>query len=240
MLNVIQIAVLKDNYNFILHDDVTGQTAVVDPSEAQPILDILKEKGWQLDAILNTHHHWDHVGGNKELQAATGCEIIGNINDYTRIPGITRTITPGEPLSLLGETIDVLDVPGHTIGHIAYYFPKAQKLFCGDTLFAMGCGRLFEGSYKQMFHSLKQLKTLPEDTEIYCAHEYTEANGTFALSIEPENHALQERMEKVIAMRAADQPTIPTTLKEELATNPFLRAGSVEEFASIRKAKDVF
>ena len=254
MLEIIQVPVLNDNYIYLLHEPVSGDTAVVDPALAQPVLDVLEEKSWQLTHILNTHHHWDHVDGNLELKAKTGCRIFASEFDKNRIPGIDIAVIEGDTATLGGQTADIIETPGHTSGHIVYYFADAKALFCGDTLFAMGCGRLFEGTAAQMWKSLEKLKTLPGSTRIYCTHEYTQANARFALSVEPDNRILQQRMEEVNQLRTANRPTIPSTMDLELATNPFLRSDSpalqetinmagkppVDVFTATRKLKDHF
>lgn len=254
MLEIVQIPVLTDNYIYLLHDPDASQTAVVDPAEAAPVLAALEARGWTLDLILNTHHHGDHVGGNLALKAATGCRIIGPAADKARIPGIDKTVADGDKVSVGASTASVFDIPGHTRGHIAYYFAQDEALFCGDTLFAMGCGRLFEGTPYQMVQSLAKFAPLPGTTRVYCAHEYTENNGRFALDIEPRNATLALRMRGVQQMRAEGRPTIPTTLAEERATNPFLRcedsrlkralgmqdANPVDVFAELRARKDKF
>lgn len=238
MLKILQIPVLKDNYIYILHG--AGQTTVVDPSLAAPVLEVIKQEGWQLDYILSTHHHNDHVGGNMELKAVTGAKIIGYAGDAHRIPGIDIKLQDNDVFKVCGLDAEVIFIPGHTLGHIAYYFAQASSLFCGDTLFSLGCGRLFEGTAQQMFSSLARIKALPKNTKIYCAHEYTESNGRFALSIMPENQDLKTRMQEVINLRTARKSTIPSTLEIELKTNPFLRAVDANEFATIRKMKDNF
>jgi hydroxyacylglutathione hydrolase len=252
-LVIRQILVLKDNYVYLLHDPETKATAAVDPSVAPPVLDALQREGWRLTHILNTHHHNDHTGGNNELKAATGCTIVGPRADRERIPGIDVALGEGETYKLGSDEARVYDVPGHTRGHIAYWFKDSRALFCGDTLFLMGCGRLFEGTPEQMWRSLSKLKALPPETRVYCGHEYTQANARFALTVEPDNRALIARGERVNALRAAGQSTIPGNLGEELATNPFLRADlpalqaeagapgdAVATFASIRRRKDNF
>ncbi|SHE23152.1 hydroxyacylglutathione hydrolase [methanotrophic endosymbiont of Bathymodiolus puteoserpentis (Logatchev)] len=228
MLQIQQIPVLKDNYIYLIHDAKSRETAVVDPAIAEPVLDVLKQNGWNLTYILNTHHHADHVGGNLSLKQQTNCQIIGSINDQQRIPGITTKVNEADTLKLGENPIQVINCSGHTTGHIAFYMPTANALFCGDTLFAMGCGRLFEGTADQMQQSLKKFTTLPLDTKIYCAHEYTAANAQFALSVEPENKDLLATIKRVKQLRASKQPTVPTTLTQELATNPFLRTNSPE------------
>jgi len=254
MLKIIQIPVLTDNYIYLLHDTASGSTAVVDPALSQPVLDELKHQGWRLDWILNTHHHSDHVGGNLELKAKTGCQVIAANADKDRIPGFDKGVDDGDVIKIGQYAAKVLATPGHTSGHIVYYFADAAALFCGDTLFGMGCGRLFEGSAEQMWQSLQKLKDLPGDTRIYCAHEYTQANGRFALTVEPENPALQQRIIEVNQLRAENRPTVPSILQQELETNPFLREDNlalqrqinregqthVSVFAEIRRLKDHF
>ncbi|MDD5460171.1 MAG: hydroxyacylglutathione hydrolase [Methylococcales bacterium] len=254
MLTIIQIPVLTDNYIYLVHEPLSGETAVVDPALAQPVLDILNEKDWRLTCILNTHHHWDHVGGNLELKEKTGCKIIAAQSDRDRIPGINAGVSEGDIIMLGACRARVISTPGHTSGHIVYYFAEDEVLFCGDTLFAMGCGRLFEGTAEQMWSSLQKLKALPASTRIYCTHEYTQANGRFALSVEPDNPQLQQRMEVINQLREKHLPTVPSTIEQELATNPFLRedslalrsvinmtnSKSVEVFAEVRRLKDRF
>lgn len=254
MLKIIQIPVLTDNYIYLLHDTASGSTAVVDPALSQPVLDELKHQGWRLDWILNTHHHSDHVGGNLELKAKTGCQVIAANADKDRIPGFDKGVADGDVINIGQYAAKVLTTPGHTHGHIVYYFADAAALFCGDTLFAMGCGRLFEGSAEQMWQSLQKIKALPGDTRIYCAHEYTQANGRFALTVEPENQALQQRMIEVNQLRTENRSTVPSILQQELDTNPFLREDSlalqrqincegetpVSVFAEVRRLKDHF
>ncbi|CAG7856016.1 hydroxyacylglutathione hydrolase [biofilm metagenome] len=231
MLEIITLAVLSDNYIYLVHDSQNGETATIDPALAQPVLMALQEKGWQLTTIFNTHHHSDHVGGNLELKARTGCKIIASVYDRNRIPGLDATVKEGDMVSIGQHKARVIFTPGHTLGHIQYYFKQDKLLFCGDTLFAMGCGRLFEGTAEQMWQSLQKLKSLPPDTQVYCTHEYTQNNGRFALTIDPDNKALLERMVEVNRQRAQNLPTLPTTIAEELETNPFFR----EDSASIRR-----
>lgn len=254
MLKILQIPVLTDNYIYLIHDEDSKQTAVVDPAEAKPVLDALKKHGWRLHFILNTHHHSDHVGGNLELKKQTGCKIIASGSDNYRIPGIDIAVRDRSYFQLGSHPISIIATSGHTLGHIVYYFEDDDLLFCGDTLFALGCGRLFEGSAEQLWESLQKLKNLPENTKVYCAHEYTLNNGKFALSVEPDNQALQSRMESIIQLRENKQPTVPSTIGEELKTNPFFRENSasiqqhlkmqnkkpVEIFAALRKLKDSF
>jgi len=254
MLKIQIIPVLTDNYIYLLHDTVSQQTAAVDPAEAEPVLQTLQQQGWQLDFIFNTHHHADHIGGNRALQKATGCQIIASQFDSQRIAGVTHAVNNGDVLYLGALCFQVIATPGHTLGHIVYYCAEEACLFCGDTLFMLGCGRLFEGTAAQMWHSLQKITALPPQTQLYCAHEYTLANARFALSVEPDNQALQQRVLKCQQQRAAQQPTVPATLAEELACNPFLRPNSVAiqqqlqmlgqteqaVFAQLRYLKDSF
>ena len=253
-LEIVQIPVLNDNYVYLARDPASQATAVVDPAVHEPVLAELQRRNWRLTHILNTHHHPDHVGGNMALKEATGCRIVGPKADRARIPGIEVALSDGERWSLGAEEAVIFDVPGHTSGHIAYWFADSAALFCGDTLFALGCGRLFEGTPGQMWSSLSKLLPLPDETRVYCAHEYTESNARFAVTVEPGNAALQERYEAIKAARAKGQPTVPSLLGEEKATNPFLRpmsgnirlhlnmanADDVAVFAEVRKPKDSF
>ena len=254
MLEIIHIPVLNDNYIYLIHDPVSGETAVVDPALARPVLDVLHEKGWRLTYILNTHHHGDHVGGNLELKKKTGCTIVAGHFDRNRIPGIDIGVSENDQISLGRRVGSVIFTPGHTSGHVVYHFAEDHALFCGDTLFVMGCGRLFEGTTEQMWHSLQKLKALPASTRIYCAHEYTQTNGRFALSVEPDNRQLVQRMDEVDQLRARWVPTVPSTIAQELSTNPFFREDSpalqkhinmsgeapLRVFAETRKLKDQF
>ncbi|MEI7867498.1 MAG: hydroxyacylglutathione hydrolase [Candidatus Methylumidiphilus sp.] len=254
MLEILQIPALHDNYIYLVHEPNGWATAVIDPAVAEPVLQALDEKGWKLTHILNTHHHGDHVGGNIELKRKTSCAIVAVARDKERIPGIDVEVHEGDIIGLGHADAQVLDVPGHTSGHIAFWFADENALFCGDTLFGLGCGRLFEGHAEEMWASLEKIRALPPSTLIYCAHEYTQANGRFALEMEPENQALQERVAKVAALRKRNVPTIPSLLEEELATNPFLRPHSPDirrrlgltgvadwrVFAEIRHRKDSF
>ena len=248
-LQVFQLAVLRDNYIYVLHDTCTQITAVVDPALAEPVQDFLQQKKWKLNYILNTHHHPDHVGGNLSLQKQWGCPVVGFSGDAHRIPGINQKLDADTEWSMGRFPCRILFVPGHTLGHIAYWFFQHHMLFCGDTLFAMGCGRLFEGSYQQMFDSLRQFKGLPGETQVYCTHEYTEKNAQFAMQFsldhpewkDPEWESLmKQRMEKIGAQRKAQTPTVPFLLSEDLKTNPFLRATTVQEFRQLRIQRDSF
>lgn len=240
MLRIHQLPVLTDNYIYLLHDTTTGQTAVVDPAISDPVLDKLKKLGLSLNYVLNTHHHHDHIGGNLALKTATGCQIVGSERDKKRIPAIDITLKEGGFFQLGSEKITTIETDGHTLGHIAFWFEQGKALFCGDTLFAMGCGRLFEGNAMQMWASLNKLAACPQETQIYCAHEYTQNNGDFALTIEPNNADLKFRLQQVKQQRQQGLATVPFSLAQELATNPFLRAKSCSEFAKIRQLKDNF
>lgn len=226
MLEIVQLPVLNDNYIYLIHEPVSGDTAAVDPALAQPVLTVLEKRNWKLTHILNTHHHWDHVGGNLELKEKTGCKIIASRYDKDRIPGIDITVVENDKTALGKKEATILETPGHTLGHIVYHFEEDQALFCGDTLFVMGCGRLFEGTAEQMWLSLNKLKTLPGQTKVYCTHEYTQANGRFALTVEPDNETLQKTMIEVDQLRVREMPTVPSTIARELDTNPFFRPDS--------------
>jgi len=253
-LAIHQIPVLSDNFIYLVHDPDSGETACVDPAVAAPVMDVLATKGWNLSHILNTHHHHDHTGGNRELKQATGCTIVGAGDDASRIPGIDVQIGEGDRVSIGNHQALIFDVSGHTNGHIAYWFEDDHALFCGDTLFSMGCGRLFEGTPAQMWTSLLKLRDLPDATKVYCAHEYTSANADFALTIEPENENLIRRAHEVTRLRQNGKPTVPSNLGEEKRVNPFLRADNddllraaglvgqdaVSAFAEIRRRKDIF
>lgn len=253
-LTILVIPVLSDNYAYVVHDEDSGATAVIDPSEAKPVLAVLQQRGWTLTHVFNTHHHHDHVGGNLELQHATGCTIVGSAIDAERIPGLGIQVGDGDtyPVGCLGFTI--LHIPGHTRGHLALWLQDHQAVFTGDTLFTLGCGRVFEGTPEQMWASLCRLRELPESTRVYCGHEYTQKNAAFALTIEPRNEALRARADQTNTLRANGTSTIPSLLGEERRTNPFLRcdAASVQQsvgldsadpvtvFAEIRRRKDAF
>ncbi len=253
-LEIHQFPCLSDNYGFLIHDPEQQVTATIDTPEVAAIEAALSEKGWALTHILNTHHHFDHAGGNLELKEKTGCHIVGPRAESARIPGIDTQVGDGDQVSFGQFTAKVFDVPGHTSGHIAYWFESEGVAFVGDTLFALGCGRLFEGTAQQMWTSLQKLMALPDDTTVYCAHEYTQANAKFALTVEPGNDALVARSEEIDRLRAQGTPTVPTTMGLEKATNPFLRPMSqnlqetvglvgrdlVDVFAETRRRKDNF
>ena len=227
-LDVRLVPLLKDNYAYLLRDGASGKTAIVDPSESEPVLRLLAKLDYKLDYILNTHHHPDHSGGNVGIKEATGATVVGPQADRERIPAIDVALADGEHFRLGEADSEVMDIPGHTRGHIAFWFGGDNAVFCGDTLFALGCGRTFEGTAEQMWTSLKRLRALPPATRIYCGHEYTQANARFALTVEPANPALKARAAEIDRLRGAGQPTIPSTIAEERATNPFLRADQPE------------
>ncbi len=253
-LTVHQFPCLGDNYGYLIHDEEHKLTAAIDTPEASKIEHALAQKGWRLTHILNTHHHFDHSGGNEELKAKWGCVIVGSKSDAARIPGIDELVGDGDTYSFGSHEASVLDVSGHTQGHIAYYFETERILFSGDALFALGCGRLFEGSAEQMWTSLQKLIALPDDTTVYCAHEYTQSNANFALTIEPQNSELQQRAQQINQLRSENKPTVPSNLGVEKRTNPFLRPMSrdvretlgmpdaplVDVFAETRLRKDNF
>jgi len=253
-LEIELVPCLKDNYAYLVYDRTEGVCGVVDASEADPVKRALELRGLKLTHILSTHHHPDHVGGNLALKQAFGVKVVGSAKDAARIPGIDIGLSEGETFSLGSHVARVLEIPAHTSQHIAFWFEADRAVFTGDTLFAMGCGRLFEGTPDMMWSSLTKLMRLPDDARIYCGHEYTEANGRFALTVEPDNADLQMRMEDVREMRGKGLPTIPSTMGLEKKTNPFLRAQSpeirhslglegatnVEVFAETRRRKDKF
>jgi hydroxyacylglutathione hydrolase len=239
-LEVIRIPVLSDNYIWLVRENTSGEVMVVDPAVAEPVLTKAGELGWKITHIWNTHWHPDHTGGNAAIKAATGCTITGPAAEFERIPTLDVQVCGGDVVTLGTIKAHVIDVPAHTAGHIAFHFDSEHIIFVGDTLFAMGCGRLFEGTPAQMFDNMRKLAALPDSTSVYCAHEYTQSNGRYALVAEPDNQALIARMAAVDAMRARGEPTVPTTIGVERETNPFMRANSVEELAERRAAKDSF
>jgi hydroxyacylglutathione hydrolase len=256
-LEVHQFPCLSDNYGYLLHDPDSGETACIDTPDAAEYLKQAALKGWTITQIWNTHHHQDHAGGNAAIKAATGCTITAPVTDAPKIEGIDRTVGQGDTVSLGAWTANVIDVGGHTLGHIAYHLPKADLAFVGDSLFALGCGRMFEGTPPQFWASLSRLKALPATTMVYCAHEYTASNARFALFADPDNAKLKIYADEIAERRAADLPTVPTELGRELVTNPFLRADDevlqaqwsdrgakvgdpVATFAALRAAKDNF
>jgi hydroxyacylglutathione hydrolase len=237
-MEIVPVPAFTDNYIWLIHDEPSGETAVVDPGDAAPVLAEAERRGWTVTQIWNTHWHPDHTGGNLALKRATGATISAPAGD--RIPGRDVALVEGDELRIGDHIGRVIEVPGHTLDHIAVIFDEERVAFVGDTLFAMGCGRLFEGTPEQMYSSLSRLAGLPEDTSLYCAHEYTLANARFAAHAEPQNAAVSARLERVKALRERQAITLPTTVAEERGTNPFVRASNVREFARLRAAKDSF
>lgn len=245
MVDVHQFGCLQDNFGVLLHDETTGATASIDAPEAEPVLAALKEKGWRLTDILVTHHHKDHIGGVDELKRAfPDARVVAPAADRARIPGADLYLNEGEEVRVGSLRGRVIETPGHTSGHIVYHFADARLLFAGDTLFAMGCGRAFEAPAQTLYASLRKLADLPDDTQVYCGHEYTLSNGRFALTVDPHNKALQARMAEVEKLRDQGLPTLPTTMGAERATNPFLRADDAGVRAAVAMpdapAADVF
>jgi hydroxyacylglutathione hydrolase len=238
-MEIVAVPVLTDNYAWLIHNAESGETAVVDPSVADPVLEAAAARGWRLTQILNTHWHPDHTGGNEGIQAATNCTIIAPA-EAERASKVDRIVGEGDRVAVAGREAVVWEIPAHTAGHIAYYFEGEGMIFVGDTMFAMGCGRLFEGTAQQMYQNLRRIAALPEDVRIYCGHEYTLANARFAAHAEPGNDSIADRLAAVSALRDEGRITLPTTVAEELATNPFVRAPNVEEFARFRRDKDSF
>ena len=224
VLDVVLVPALGDNYIYLLREPESGTVAVVDPGDADPVAAELDRRGWPLALIINTHHHGDHIAGNTELKRRFGAHVVGPRADASRIRDLDRGVAEGDTIQIGDQAGMVIETPGHTSGHIAVHFAESRALFCGDALFAMGCGRLFEGTPAQMWESLLKLRALPGETRIYCGHEYTQKNAQFALTMEPDNAALRSRAQQVDRLRAQGSPTIPSLLAEELETNPFLRA----------------
>lgn len=251
-LEIHQFACLSDNYGFLLHDPISGETACIDTPEAEPYLDAAAVRGWRITQIWNTHWHPDHAGGNEAIKRATGCKITAPLVEATRIAGVDRVVAGGDAIRLGAYDVEVIDVGGHTLGHIAYHLPEAEVAFVGDSLFALGCGRMFEGTASQFWASLSRLKTLPPQTMLFCAHEYTAANARFALFADPDNAELAAYLAEITEKRAQRQATVPFNLGRELATNPFLRAddaalqarwgggNAVATFSALREAKNNF
>ncbi|MEO8723353.1 MAG: hydroxyacylglutathione hydrolase [Sphingobium sp.] len=239
-LEVVRIPVLNDNYVWLMHDGESGETVVIDPAVAPPVLAVAAERGWAITQIWNTHWHPDHVGGNAEIKAATGCVITGPRAEAGKIDTLDILVGEGDVAKIGSHVANVLAMPAHTAGHIAYHLPGDHIIFVGDTLFAMGCGRLFEGTAAQMFTNMQRLAALDDATTVYCAHEYTQSNGRFAEAMAPDDIAIAARVADVDAARERGEPTVPTTIAQERATNLFMRAGSVEELALLRGAKDNF
>ncbi len=249
---IVLIPCLSDNYAVLMHDPDSGTTILVDAPDVEPIEAALKRRGWRLTHILVTHHHGDHVAGVPALKAAYGAHVVGPAPEADKIGGLDETVSEGDRVTAGPFSASVIATPGHTLGHVAYWFEDIEVLFAGDTLFAMGCGRLFEGTAAQMWGSLSKLAALPDDTIVFCGHEYTLANARFAATVDPGNEALKERIGQVEQSRAEKQPTVPTTIGVEKLTNPFLRAGdpavasavgmagapAADVFAEVRRRKD--
>jgi hydroxyacylglutathione hydrolase len=234
------VPILKDNYAWLLRDSSSGATAIVDPADADPIIEAIEKAGGRLDVILLTHHHADHIAGVDEVRARFKCQVVGAKADLHRLPKVDEAVQEGDTVRLGDATAQVIETPGHTRGQINYFFPDGGLLLSGDTLFSLGCGRLIEGTAAEMFDSLHKLAALPPDTLVCCGHEYTEANARFALAVDPDNKSLHEFVGKVEQLRAAGQPSVPSVLGEELKANPFLLAPDVDSFAAVRAKKDRF
>ena len=253
-LDVVQLPTRSDNFAVLVHDPESGATAAIDAPEADPIIEALKARGWSLTHIFVTHKHFDHIEGIPKLQSEFDCQVIGPEASAEETGMYDRTVKGGDTISWCGEDVAVIDTPGHTLDHISYWFPKNKLVFAADLIFSLGCGRVIEGDHGMMWESIKRIRDLPDDTVLYCGHEYTLANGTFALTIEPDNETLKRRVAEVEALRAADKPTLPTTIAQEKLTNPFLRADDTvvardigmsnaspaAVFAEIRTRKDKF
>ena len=253
MISVHQFECLSDNYGYLVHDSLSGETVAIDTPDSSKYLAEASSQCWQITQIWNTHWHPDHTGGNTSIKEKTGCQIAGPKNEISRIPSIECPVGGGDTVAIGKYKAHVIDVPGHTLGHIAYHLPEAEIAFVGDALFALGCGRLFEGNPEMMWHSLSRLKALPPATKVYCAHEYTLANAEFAITVDPDNEDLVKYVEEVRSLRAGGKRTVPTTIAKELASNPFLRSDDlsmqermghsgdqVATFAEIRQRKDQF
>jgi len=234
------IKCLKDNYSYVIIDEKNNHACVVDPSEAEPIINFLESKNIKLKFVLNTHHHYDHVGGNNDLKKKYKIKIVGYKNDKKRIPNIDILLENNEIWKSENFEAKIIHIPGHTSGHICFYFIKEKFAFTGDTLFSLGCGRIFEGTYKEMFSSLQLIKSLPLDTKIYCGHEYTLKNSDFCINYDKENSTLKDKIKLIKNKLDNNLPTIPTTIKEELECNIFLRAKDVKSFSKLRDLKDKF
>jgi hydroxyacylglutathione hydrolase len=238
-VTVQPVPILSDNYAWLLRETATGAVAIVDPADAKGVFPAIEAAG-RLDLILLTHHHPDHTAGTDEVRARYKCPVVGAAADAHRLPKLDIAVADGDEVKFGGTAAVVIDTPGHTVGHIAYFFPKGAVLLCGDTLFSVGCGRFFEGTAADMFGSLKRLSALPDETLVACGHEYTESNVRFALSLEPDNVALHARALEVKQLRTAGRPTVPSLLAQERATNPFLRAATASRLGELRAAKDNF
>jgi len=239
-LSAQTVPILSDNYAWLLRDEATGMTAFVDPADADACIAAIDAAGGRLDMILLTHHHGDHVAGTDAVRARYGCPVVGAAADARRLPRLDRAVAEGDEVALGDSTLRVIDTPGHTLGHIAFFGGDNHVLICGDTLFSLGCGRLLEGTAADMHASLHKLADLPADTLVCCGHEYTQSNARFALHVDGGNAALRARAAQVDRLRADGQPTIPRRLSDELAENPFLRAPDVAALASLRSQKDSF
>jgi len=238
-LEIVRVPVLSDNYVWLVHEPESRETLVVDPAVAEPVLAAADARGWRISQIWNTHWHGDHIGGNAGIVAATGATVTAPAAELAKIPSVDRPVREGDVVRLGAHEAVVMEVPAHTAGHIAYHFADDQVVFVGDTLFAMGCGRLFEGTPEQMFRNMARLSALPAETQVYCAHEYTLSNGKYAIRAEPENRDIAARLADVEAARERGEATVPTTIALERATNPFMRASSIAELARRRAEKDL-
>ena len=234
------IPCLEDNYAYLLIDNTNNTACIIDPSEASPIINYLEKNKIKLSFILNTHHHYDHVGGNKKLKEIYGAKVIGYIDDKERIPEIDIIVKNNQIWKEKNFEAKIIHIPGHTKGHICFYFFNEKKIFSGDTLFSLGCGKIFEGTYAQMFESLNFFKTLPQDTNIYCSHEYTLKNSEFCLKHDPNNLNLKKKIQKIKEKLNKNLPTLPTTIKDEIECNIFLRTENLENFSKLRDLKDNF
>ena len=239
-LSAHPVPLLSDNYAWLLRDEATGMTAFVDPADPDACIKAIDAAGGRLDMILLTHHHGDHVAGTDAVRARYGCLVVGATADARRLPRLDRAVTEGDTVELGASSLRVIDTPGHTVGHIAFFGGENHVLICGDTLFSLGCGRLLEGTAAEMYASLRKLVALPGDTLVCCGHEYTQSNARFAVLADPDNAMLRARTAEVDRLRQAGQPTIPSRLSDELAENPFLRAPDVAALAKLRSEKDTF
>lgn len=239
-LEIALFPCLSDNYGLLIHDPVSGRTANIDTPDASEITKQAKARGWTLTEIWNTHHHFDHTGGNAALVQEHGLNVIGHDKDKKRIPNLAQGVGDGDTFKFGTHDVHVMATDGHTLGHIIYYVPAAKAAFVGDTLFVMGCGRLFEGSPLQMYESLMKICRLPDETQLYCAHEYTLSNGKFAMTVEPDNQDLLDYIETAKKLRENNHPTVPTDVAREKKINPFVRAASAERLGEIRALKDAF
>jgi hydroxyacylglutathione hydrolase len=234
------IPCLQDNYSYLIIDDSNNSACVIDPSEAEPIINFLKNKDIKLKYILNTHHHFDHIGGNKNLKKKFGSIVIGFKEDSKRIPEIDLLLEDNQIWKAENFIAKIIHIPGHTSGHICFHFFQDKLVFTGDTLFSLGCGRIFEGTYKEMFESLDKIKSLPQETKVYCGHEYTLNNSKFCIKNDPNNQNLKKKIEIIKKQIKDNLPTIPTTIKDELECNIFLRANDLQSFSKLRDLKDNF